>query len=81
MLFKKKSTPLLGIDITATAIKLLELSKSGSKYRIESYSVEPLPANSVVEKNIADTDAVGEAIGRAVKKSGSRIRDGAAAVW
>jgi len=51
---KKKSKPVLGIDITATAIKLLELSKSGGKYRIESYSVEPLPANSVVEKNIAD---------------------------
>ena len=80
MLFKKKSKPLLGIDITATAVKLLELSKSGGKYRIESYSVEPLPANSVVEKNIADADAVGEAIGKAVKKSGSRIKDGAAAV-
>ncbi len=79
-MFKKKSKPLLGIDITATAIKLLELSKSGGKYRIESYSVEPLPANSVVEKNIADADAVGEAIGRAVKKSGSRIKGGAAAV-
>jgi len=78
--FKKKSKPLLGIDITATAIKLLELSKSGGKYRIESYSVEPLPANSVVEKNIADADAVGEAIGKAVKKSGTRIKDGAAAV-
>ncbi len=78
--FKKKSKPVLGIDITATAIKLLELSKSGGKYRIESYSVEPLPANSVVEKNIADTDAVGEAIGKAVKKSGSRTKDGAAAV-
>jgi len=77
---KKKSKPLLGIDITATAIKLLELSKNGGKYRIESYSVEPLPANSVVEKNIADADAVGEAIGRAVKKSGSRIKGGAAAV-
>ncbi len=80
MFLKKKSKPLLGIDITATAIKLLELSKSGGKYRIESYSVEPLPANSVVEKNIADADAVGEAIGRAVKKSGSRIKGGAAAV-
>lgn len=78
--FKKKSTPVLGIDITATAIKLLELSGSGGKYRIESYSVEPLPANSVVEKNIADADIVGEAIGRAVKKSGSRVKDGAAAV-
>jgi type IV pilus assembly protein PilM len=79
-LFKKKSKPVLGIDITATAIKLLELSKSGGKYRIESYSVEPLPANSVVEKNIADADAVGEAIGKAVKKSGTRLKEGAAAV-
>ncbi|MCK5498505.1 MAG: pilus assembly protein PilM [Gammaproteobacteria bacterium] len=78
--FKKKSAPVLGIDITATAIKLTELSKSGDKYRIESYSVEPLPANSVVEKNIADADAVGEAIGRAVKKSGTRVKGGAAAV-
>ena len=79
-MFKKKSKPVLGIDITATAIKLLELSKSGGKYRIESYSVEPLPANSVVEKNIADADAVGEAIGKAVKKSGTRLKEGAAAV-
>ncbi len=80
MFFKKKSTQLLGIDISASAIKLLELSESGGKYRIESYAVEPLPANSVVEKNIADADAVGEAIGRAVKKSGSRTKYGAAAV-
>jgi type IV pilus assembly protein PilM len=34
----------------------------------------------VVEKNIADADIVGEAIGRAVKKSGSRVKYGAAAV-
>ena len=80
MFFKKKFTPLLGIDISASAIKLIELSESSGKYRIESYSVEPLPANSVVEKNIADADAVGEAIGRAVKKSGSRTKHGAAAV-
>ena len=78
--FKKKTTPVLGIDISATAIKLLELSRSGSKYRVESYAVEPLPANSVVDKNISDADAVGEAIGRAAKKSGSRTKDAAVAV-
>ena len=80
MLFKKKSTALLGIDITETEIKLLELSKSGIKYRVETYAIEPLPENCVVEKSIADTDAVGEAIGRAVKRSRSRIRHGATAV-
>jgi type IV pilus assembly protein PilM len=78
--FKKKSTPVIGIDISATAIKLLELSRSGSSYRVESYSVEPLPPNSVVDKNITDIDAVGEAIGRSVKKSGSKTKDAAVAV-
>jgi type IV pilus assembly protein PilM len=61
-------------------VKLLELSSSGSRYRVESYAVEPLPPNSVVEKNIADVDAVGEAIRRAVKRSGTRARHAAVAV-
>jgi type IV pilus assembly protein PilM len=78
--FKKKQIPVIGIDISATAIKLLELSRSGGKYRVESYAVEPLPANSVVDKNITDIDAVGEAIGRALNKSGSKNKLAAAAV-
>jgi len=78
--FLKKSAPILGVDISATAIKLLELSRSGTRYRVESYAVEPLPQNSVVDKNITDIQAVGEAIGRAVKKSGTGTKNAAAAV-
>jgi type IV pilus assembly protein PilM len=79
-LFRRKKAPLLGLDISSTAVKLLELSRSGGRYRVESYAVEPLPPNSVVEKNIADVEAVGESIRRAVKRSGSRTRDAAVAV-
>jgi len=78
--FKKKSAPILGIDISATAIKLLELSRSGSKYRVESYAVEPLPPNSVSEKTINEIELVGEAIGRAVKKAGTRTKEAAICV-
>ncbi|OOZ42293.1 pilus assembly protein PilM [Solemya pervernicosa gill symbiont] len=78
--FSKKKTPLLGLDISSTAVKLLELSKSGKRYRVESYAVEPLPANSVVEKNITDVSAVGDAIKKAVKRSGTRQKNIAAAV-
>ncbi|MFQ5659375.1 MAG: pilus assembly protein PilM [Gammaproteobacteria bacterium] len=78
--FKKKATPVVGVDISATAIKLLELSRGGTRYRVESYAVEPLPPNSVVDKNITDIDAVGEAIRRAVKKSGTKTKQAAAAV-
>jgi len=79
-LFKRSKPPLIGLDISSTAVKLLELSRSGSRYRVESYAVEPLPPNSVVEKNITDVDAVGEAVRRAVKRSGTRTRHVAVAI-
>jgi len=78
--FKNKSLPLIGIDISATAVKLLELTRNGNTYRVESYAVEALPPNSVVDKNIADIEAVGEAISRALKKSGTKLKNAAAAV-
>jgi len=79
-LLSRKKPPLIGLDISSTAVKLLELSQHGGRYRVESYAVEPLPANSVVEKNIADVEAVGESIRRAVKRSGTKIKTAAVAV-
>ena len=64
MLFGKKQQPLLGLDITTSSVKLIELSQSGKRYRVESYSAEPTPPSSVSEKAIVDAKAVGEAIRR-----------------
>ncbi len=71
---------MLGLDISSTSVKLLELSKAGGKFRVESYGVEPLPENSVVEKNIADVEAVGEAIGRLVGRAKTKVKQAAVAV-
>lgn len=79
-LFGNKKDTLLGIDISSSSVKLLELSKSGEKYRVESYAVEPLPANCVVEKNINDSELVGEAIKKVVARSRTSNRLAAAAV-
>jgi len=79
-LFRRAKPPLLGIDISSTSVKLVELSKSGSKYRVESYAVEPLPPNAVVDKTITDADMVGEVIRRAVTKSGTKTKTAACAV-
>ncbi len=79
-LFRRANAPLLGIDISSTSVKLLELSRTGGRYRVESYAVEPLPPNSVVEKNITDAELVGEAIRRAVAKSGTKTKTAACAV-
>ncbi len=76
----KHQTPLVGVDISSTAVKLLQLSRSGDRYRVEHYAVEPLPPNAVVEKNIVEVEAVGEAIRRAMSRSGSKAKHAAAAV-
>jgi type IV pilus assembly protein PilM len=79
-LLGKAKTPLIGVDISSTAVKLLQLTESAGRYKVEHYAVEPLPPNAVVEKNIVEVEAVGEAVKRALARSGSRLRHGAAAV-
>ena len=48
-LFSRKSAPVSGIGVSSIAVKLPDLSGGGKKYKVESYAVEPLPANTVVE--------------------------------
>ena len=77
---KPRKKVLLGLDISSSAVKILELSEQNQRFRVESFAVEPLPPNSVVEKTIADVDSVGETIRRAVRKAGTRNRFAAVAV-
>jgi len=79
-LFGKKSNAVLGVDVSSSSVKLLELSKQGDRYRVESYAVEPLPANAVVEKNITDVEAVGEALKRVAGKARTGVKHAAVAV-
>jgi len=80
MFFSSKSNIMLGLDISSTAIKLIELSRSGMNYRVESYAAEPLPPNSVVENKLQELDAVGSAIAKAVKRSNTKAKNAAVAV-
>jgi len=78
--FSNPSNPMIGLDISSSAVKLIELSRSGDGYRVETYRVLPLPANTVVEKNIADLDALSETIESVVKRSGTKLKDTVTAV-
>ena len=78
--FRKNQSVVLGIDISTAAIKLLELSKAGSRYKVESYAVAPLPQDAVVDKNITNVEIIGTAIKAAVKQSGTRVRQACVAV-
>jgi type IV pilus assembly protein PilM len=79
-LFQKKQQAVLGLDISSTSVKLLELSRTSSGYRVESYGVRPLPLTAVVEKNIAEQDAVADAIRKVIVQSKTKLKHVAVAV-
>lgn len=80
----RKRKALVGIDIGSTSIKLIELSQGANGgaalFRVEAFAIEPLAVNAVVEKKIADTEAVGQGIRRALHKSASKAKRAAVAV-
>jgi type IV pilus assembly protein PilM len=79
-LLSRKKPVILGLDISSTSVKLLELEQNGDNYIVKSLAVEPLPDNAVVEKNFQDVSAIGETIQKAVKRSGTKAKMAAVAV-
>ncbi len=78
--FSQKQSAVLGIDISTAAIKLLELSKVGARYRVEGYAVVPLPEDAVIDKNIANIDVIADTIKIALKQSGTKLKQASVAV-
>lgn len=69
--------PLVGVDISASSVKMVELSEVPKKggYVVERYVIEPLPKDAVSDGNIANLDAVAETLQRAWKRMGTRIKN------
>lgn len=79
-LFSSKSRQLVGVDVSSTSVKLVELQKMQSTFRLKSYAIETLPQGLVVDKTIADTEAVGDIIYNLVKRAGLSTKQAATAV-
>jgi type IV pilus assembly protein PilM len=79
-LLKKKQRPLIGVDISATRAKLLELDGRAGAYRVLAYASEALPADVVTDHQVVDAAAVAETLARALSRSGSATREAAIAV-
>lgn len=74
-LLGKKNPPLIGLDISTSSVKLVELSEAGkNEFRLERYAAESLPRGAVVDGNIENIEQVSEAVRRVWKKSGTRTR-------
>jgi type IV pilus assembly protein PilM len=80
-IFKPKAPPLFGMDISSSAVKMVELADAGKNaQRVERYAIESLPKDSVLDGNIANLEAVAEAVRRAWKKLGTRTKNVAMAL-
>lgn len=78
-LFNKKNR-YLGIDISATSVKLVELSRTGGRFHVEAYGTEPLPEGAIDNRNPSDPAAVGAAIRKVVKDCRTALREAVIAV-
>ena len=70
----------MGLDIGSSGVRLLQLSRHGSSYRIDHFAIEPLPQGVIVEKSVQDIEAISTAIQSAVRNSGSNSKFCAVAV-
>lgn len=80
-LFSRQAAPLLGLDISSSSVKLVELSrgKDGSLV-LERCAIEPLERGWITDGNVEKFEEVAEAMRRVVKKSGTRTRNVAMAL-
>ena len=79
-LYRKPNKGLIGVDISSTSVKILELSVKNGRYWVESYGLSPLLEGSVVEKNILNPEAVADALERAVNIANPQSQNVAVAV-
>lgn len=79
--FTESTPPLIGIDISSTAVKMVELSQAGrGSYKLEGYSMSPLAKDVIVDGNINDLDKVADAMKQAWKLLGTREKRAALAL-
>ncbi len=77
---RRSPDPVLGIDIGAGGIHLIELGGPGWPLRVRHAGYEPLPAGALRDGSIVMQEAVADALRCVVRSSGTRLRDAAMAL-
>ncbi|WP_341907401.1 pilus assembly protein PilM [Polaromonas sp. YR568] len=80
-LFKRQDPALLGLDISSSSVKLVELSRDkAGNLVLERCAIEPLERGWITDGNVEKFDEVADAVRRLVKKSGTRTKNVAMAL-
>jgi type IV pilus assembly protein PilM len=79
--FGSAANQLAGLDISSSSVKLVELAGGDKEgYKVERYAIEPLPRDAVTDGNIANLEAVSDAVRRALRRFGPGVRNVAMAL-
>ena len=71
--FTERMSPLVGVDISSTAVKMVELAEGvKGSHRLEGYAIVALGKDAMLDGNIADLDQVTDAVKRCWKQLGTR---------
>jgi type IV pilus assembly protein PilM len=70
-----RSKPVVGLDIGSSAVKAIELKKSGRGYKVTAIGVEPVPPDSIVDGAIIDAGAVTDAVRRLLGSARFKAKD------
>ena len=80
-LFNRQDPPLLGLDISSSSVKLVELSRDKlGNLVLDRCAIEPLERGWITDGNVEKFDEVAEAVRRVVKKSGTKTKSVAMAL-
>lgn len=80
-LFSRNPEPMIGLDISSSSVKLVELGKDRSgDLVLERCAIEPLERGWITDGNIEKFDEVAEALRRLVRKSGTKTKNVAMAL-
>lgn len=79
--FNDSTLPLIGVDISTSAVKMVELSAAGKgTYRLEGYAIAAIPKDAITDGNVVGLEQVSDAVKLAWKLLGSREKRAALAL-
>lgn len=79
--FNESTPPLIGVDISTSAVKMVELSALGKGvYRLEGYSIAAIPKDAITDGNVVGLEQVSDAVKLAWKLLSSREKRAALAL-
>jgi len=75
ILLGRKHPPMIGLDISSSSVKLVELDQSkGGEYVLERFASEPFEKGWITDGQIEKFDEVAAAVKRVVAKSGTKTK-------